>query len=360
MGRVVLVTGVAADLGRRFARCLADGDAVDRVVGVDGTPPRGDVGGMQFVRADIRNPVIAKVIVREQVDTVVHLSVAASSPTGARQSMKEPNVIGTMQLLAACQQAAGVRHLVVKSSAAVYGASNRDPAMFTEDMNARRLPRSGFPKDVTEVESYVRGFARRRPDVRVTTLRTADVIGPQVSSGITAYFRLPVIPTVLGFDPRLQFLHESDAYAVLRHATLQDVPGTFNVAGGDIILLSQAVRRLGRPALALPSFALSPVGSVFGQARRADLSPEQVAYLTYGRGMDTSRMRTVLGFRPRWSTPAAFADFAAAVGPGVLAPHRVHAAERSIAGALGVEPAGDAPVRDVPVGDARVEEGQHA
>ena len=336
MGRVVLVTGVAADLGRRFARSLADDPAVERVVGVDVTPPRGDVGAMQFVRADIRNPVIAKVIVREQADTVVHLSVMATAPGDTRQSMKEPNVIGTMQLLAACQMAPAVRHLVVKSSGAVYGASNRDPAMFTEDMNARRLPRSGFPKDVTDVESYVRGFARRRPDVRVTTLRTANILGPETTSGTAAYFRLPVIPTVLGFDPRLQFLHESDAQAALRHATLGDVPGTFNVAGDGIIMLSQAVRRLGRPTVPLPPFALGQVGSAFRQARVADFSPERVAYLTYGRGMDTSRMRTVLGFEPHWTTPATFAAFASAIGPGALAADRIHAVERSIAEALGV------------------------
>ncbi len=149
---------------------------------------------------------IAKVIVRERVDTVVHTSVAATpAAAGGRTSMKELNVIGTMQLLAACQQAPDVRKLVVKSSAAVYGASNRDPAMFTEGMNAKRLPTSGFAKDVTEVESYIRGFARRRPDVAVTTLRIANVIGPRITSAMTGYFRLPVIPTVLGFNPRLQF-----------------------------------------------------------------------------------------------------------------------------------------------------------
>jgi len=336
MGRVVLVTGVAADLARRFARGLAEDPDVDRVVGVDVTPPRGDAGGMQFVRADIRNPVIAKVIAREQADTVVHLSVSASAPDGSPQSMKEPNVIGTMQLLAACQQAPGLRHLVVKSSTAVYGATNRDPAMFTEDMNARRLPRTGFAKDVTEVESYVRGFARRRPDVRVTTLRTASILGPRLASGTAAYFRLPVIPTVLGFDPRLQLLHESDAYAALHRATLADVPGTFNVAGDGVITLSQAVRRLGRPAMPLPSFAIGSVGSAFKQARLADFSPERVAYLTYGRVVDTSRMRAVLGFEPRWTTPETFGDFASATGPGVLAAERIHSTERAIAGVLGV------------------------
>ena len=98
----------------------------------------------------------------------------------------------------------------MKSTTTVYGAGPRDPAMFTEDMGPKRLPRSGYAKDVYEIEGYVRGFARRRPDVRVTMLRAANVIGPHVHSPLTSYFRLPVIPTVAGFDPRLQFLHEDD------------------------------------------------------------------------------------------------------------------------------------------------------
>ena len=141
-GRVVLVTGVSRDLGRRFARALAADPAVDRVIGVDVVPPRGDIGDVSFVRADIRNPVIAKVIAKEDVDTVVHMSVIATpGSAGGRNTMKELNVIGTMQLLAACQKAPGLQHLVVKSTTTVYGASSRDPAMFTEDMEPRRLPR---------------------------------------------------------------------------------------------------------------------------------------------------------------------------------------------------------------------------
>ena len=78
VGRVVLVTGVSRDLGRRFARAAAADPAVDRVIGVDVVPPRGDIGDVSFVRADIRNPVIAKVIAKEDVDTVVHMSVIAT------------------------------------------------------------------------------------------------------------------------------------------------------------------------------------------------------------------------------------------------------------------------------------------
>ena len=316
MARVVLVTGVSRDLGRTFARSLAAQPGIARVIGVDVVPPRGDLGEVSFVRADIRTPVIAKIIAKEDVDTVVHMSlIATPGSAGGRKTMKELNVIGTMQLLAACQRAESVQHLIVKPTTTVYGASNRDPAMFREDMEPRRAPRSGYAKDIAEIEGYVRGFDRRRSDVRVTTLRCANVIGPNVVSPMTSYFKLPVIPTVLGYDARMQFLHETDLYAALRHAVLTDVAGTFNIAGDGILMLSQALRRLQRPAVALPGFAVGQLGSVLKSARVAEFSPEQLAFLTYGRGVDTTRMRTVLGFEPDYDTAGAFADFAALLAP---------------------------------------------
>ena len=337
-GKVVLVTGVSRDLGRRHARALAGTPGIDRVIGVDVVPPRGDIGDVSFVRADIRTPVIAKVIAKEDVDTVVHMSVIATpGSAGGRHTMKELNVIGTMQLLAAAQKAPGLRQLVVKSTSTVYGASSRDPAMFTEDMEPRRAPRSGYAKDAAEVEGYVRGFARRRPDVRVTLLRCANVVGPHVQSPITSYFRLPVVPTVLGFDPRLQFLHQDDLLGVLAHAVTAGAAGTFNVAGDGVLLLSQAIRRLQRPTVALPSFAVGSLGSLLRSARVADFSPEQLSFLTFGRGIDTTRMREELGFVPRRTTEQAFEDFGRSlVRPDGYAVRAIDAASRAVEPGPGV------------------------
>ncbi len=337
MGRIVLVTGVSNDLGGRFARRIASDPKVDRVIGVDVVPPRRDLGRVRFVRADIRNPVIAKVIAGEDVDTVVHTSVVASAAQlGGRTSMKEHNVIGTMQLLAACQRAPGLERLVVKSSAEVYGASNRDPAMFTEEMSARRQPRGGYGKDVLEVEGYVRGFSRRRPDVTITLLRNATTLSSYTSSLLADYFRLSPVPKVLGYDARIQLLHYDDLVAVLHHAALAGVHGTFNVAGDGVLAMSQAIRRLGRGMVPVPALAISSLGTLVRQSRLglAGFSPEQLNLLTYGRGLDTSRMRSVLGFEPRYTTEQALTEFSTSL-PRPLVTNPVLAVDQIVSGALG-------------------------
>ncbi|MBK6872146.1 MAG: NAD-dependent epimerase/dehydratase family protein [Kineosporiaceae bacterium] len=336
MGRVVLVTGVSRYLGGRFAHLLTRDPSVERVIGVDVVPPTQDIGDAEFVRADIRNPVIAKVIARAEVDTVVHMNVIAT-PTGAggRVSMKEINVIGTMQLLAACQKSPSVRRLVVKSTAGVYGSSPRDPAMFTEETGAKVLPRSGWAKDCVEVEGYVRGFSRRRPDVEVITLRLASFIGPQVRTPLTDYFTLPLVPTVLGFDARLQFIHEDDGLEALRRATVGEVTGTINIAGDGVITLSQAVRMVGHPFVAVPHKLSGVIGQLVRRAGLADFSPEQVRFLSYGRVMDTTRMREVLGFSPGYTTREAFVDFVRGRGlHGPLSPEVVARVEHGLLGVL--------------------------
>ncbi|MDQ1721224.1 MAG: UDP-glucose 4-epimerase, partial [Pseudonocardiales bacterium] len=267
-------------------------------------------GRTEFVRADIRNPLISRVISQAAVDTVVHASVTATPHgAGGRTPMKELNVIGTMQLLAACQNAATVQRLVVKSTTAVYGTSPRDPAIFTEGMAAKALPRSGYAKDAVEVEGYLRGFTRRRPDVNVTLLRFANFVGPFIDTPLTRYFQLPVVPTAFGFDPRLQLLHETDAIETLRLASTSDRPGTFNVAADGVLLLSQAIRRAGKIALPVPAPAVSFVGRAVRRSGIVDFSPEQMQFLNFGRVVSNDRLKDAFGYTPQFSTAAAFESF---------------------------------------------------
>ena len=310
MAEVVLVTGVSRYLGGKFARQLTADPTVERVIGVDVIPPPHDIGRAEFVRADIRNPMIGKIIAQAEVDTVVHMNVIAT-PThaGGRTSQKEINVIGTMQLLAACQKAPSIRRLVVKSSAAVYGSSPRDPAMFTEDMGPKALPRAGFGKDSVEVEGYVRGFSRRRPDVDISMLRFANIIGPGIRTSLTDYFALPVVPVPLGYDARLQFVHEADAVGALLFATTGPSSGITNIAGAGVITVTQAAGLAGRPVLPVPMPAAGLFGLVLKRSGLADFSSDQVQFLAYGRGLDTRRMREVLGFEPVYTTRTAFEDY---------------------------------------------------
>jgi UDP-glucose 4-epimerase len=336
---VVLVTGVSRFLGGHLAARLAANPAVERVLGVDTVPPGRDLlrrmGRTEFVRADIRNPLIAKLIAGAKVDTVVHASVSSYTGPSGQAVMKEMNVIGTMQLLAACQKSPLVRKMVVKSTSAVYGASPRDPAVFTEEMEPKDLPSSGFAKDAVEVEGYVRGFGRRRPDVDITTLRFTNLIGPRIDAVLTRYFSLPVVPTVLGYDARLQLLHSEDALAVLEQATHEDVPGVFNVGGSGVLMLSQAIRRAGRLSMPVPSAAVSPVSRLFRSARLVDFSPEQMRFLNFGRVVDASRLRERFGFVPRWTTQQAFDDFVRGrdLRP-VIDPEHIRSAERGIGQAI--------------------------
>ncbi|GAA3809955.1 NAD-dependent epimerase/dehydratase family protein [Amycolatopsis tucumanensis] len=310
---VVLVTGVGGELGGRLLVRLGNNPDLERVIGVDTAPPPRKVlqrlGHAEFVRADIRNPLIAKVIDSAGVDTVVHCSTTVHPAGPARRTaIKEVNVIGTMRLLAACQRAPRVRKLVVKSTAAVYGAGPRSPAVFTEDSELIPTSSSGYAKDAVEMEGYVRGLARRRPDLTITTTRFTNVIGPDVDTVLARYFALPVVPTVLGYDARLQLLHSSDALAILEKATLEDKPGVFNAGGDGALTLSQAIRRAGRVELPVPRTMVGTVAKMLRGAR-VDFSPDQVRLLNYGRVVDTTRLTEVFGYRPRWSTEAAFDDY---------------------------------------------------
>ncbi|GGT28296.1 NAD-dependent epimerase/dehydratase family protein [Streptomyces sp. KD18] len=347
MGKVVLVTGAARQLGGRFVRRVQRDPEVERVVAVDAVPPPHGLGRAEFVRTDIRQSSVARVLAEYAVDTVVHLAVTggSSGAGGTGSAVKETNVIGTMQLLGACQKSPTVRRLVVKSSTSVYGGTPRDPAVFTETTQPKSQPPPGFAKDAGEVESYVRGFARRRPDVAVCVLRFANILGPYADSALAEYFSMPVLPTVLGHDPRLQFVHEEDVLEVLRMAAQEPRrgtlnSGTFNIAGDGVLLLSQCARRLGRPTLPLAPPAVGWVGAALRAVGVTEFSAEQIRLLTHGRVVETTQMREVLGFKPMYSTSETFADFARSRGSGLLPPERLARAVDRVAGMLDAGVAG--------------------
>jgi len=181
--------------------------------------------------------------------------------------------------------------------------------VFTEDSELIPTSTSGYAKDAVEMEGYVRGLTRRRPDITVTLCRFANVIGPETDTVLSRYFALPVVPTVFGYDARLQLLHASDALSVLERATLQDKPGVFNVGSEGVLTLSQAIRRAGRVELPMPRTVVPSVGKVLRGARVVDFSADQVRLLNFGRVVDITKLKQEFGYTPRWTTREAFDDF---------------------------------------------------
>ncbi|GAA2520872.1 NAD-dependent epimerase/dehydratase family protein [Pilimelia columellifera] len=330
---VVVVTGVSRFLAATVAGRLAADPSVGRVIGLDSVAVPDAVApllrGVERISADERDA--ASAIADLGATAVAHLAItAAPDRTDDDGVHKERNIIGTMRLLAACQQAPGLRKLVVRSSTAAYGASFRDPAVFTEETEPRAVPRGGFARDILDIEGYVRGFCRRRPDVVGTVLRFAPVIGSAANTTLTRYFSSPLVPTVFGRDPRLQFVHLDDAIEVLVRAVTGDHPGTFNVAGPGVLTLSQAIRRAGRIGVPVWEGGLSAAAAL---ARGLDLrgfSFDQLDLFVHGRVVDTDRLIAEFGFQPR-STAEAFDDFISAHRGGTVIPAaQVAAAEQAI------------------------------
>ncbi|MPZ26318.1 MAG: NAD-dependent epimerase/dehydratase family protein [Micromonosporaceae bacterium] len=336
---VVVVTGIGRFLGAQVASRLAADPRVGHVIGVDAGSPPPELAPLlarvELVESDLT--ACATVVANLDARAVVHLGVvtAPDPAVGGRAGMKEQNVIGTMQLLAACQRAPRLRKLVVRSSTAAYGASFRDPAVFTEETEPREVPRGGFARDILDIEGYVRGFRRHCPEVTATVLRLAPLIGPAADTTLTRYFAQPVVPTVLGRDPRLQFVHVQDALEILHRSVVEDHPGTFNVAGPGVLTLNQAIRRAGRLPVPVIEPGLSAAAAFGKRLGRGGFGLDQLDLFVHGRVVDTTRLTKEYGVTPR-STAEAFAEFLGGRRAGIapLGRDRLEAAEQAILRAI--------------------------
>ena len=330
MGRRVLITGVAGFWGTELARCLERSPEVEYLAGLDVRPPAADLVRTEFIRADIRNPLISKLLPQTRVDTVVHCDVLlVPEPGKAPEQLHDINVIGSLQLLAACERTEELRTIVVRGSAAIYGAEPNAPEFFTEEM-ARRFPfRTRFQRDIGELESYFENFSRRFGHVSVTTLRFQPTLGTAIDSPLTRYLQQPVAPTQLGFDPLLQFIHAEDAVGALEATVMRPVPGPVNVAGAGSISLSRLLRLAGKVPLPVPAPLFSTALGIGGRLGLGRLPPEAVLWLRNGLTIDTTRLEEEIGFHPR-STLEAVEDFVEELsGRRVLPDVRAAAAGRA-------------------------------
>jgi UDP-glucose 4-epimerase len=318
-----VITGIADHWAIELARRLERDPQVEFIAGIDSERPAADLERTEFIEADPRSPLLSRLIPATEPDTVVHCGIVWY-PTAAKpaRALHDINVIGSLQLLAACEKAPTLERVVVRGSAAIYGCEGASPSFFTEDM-ARRLPlRTRFQRDIGELENYFETFSRRRSDVTCTMLRFQPEIGPGLDTPLARYLSLPAVPTQLGFDPRLQLLHAEDATGALQAATMAPVQGAVNVAPTGTISLTRLLRLAGRPQIRIPQQLFGPALSRFGRRvlGAGEVYNDAVRLLRFGRGVDNTRLRTELGYVPRYDAVATAKDFAEKTKGRAVAP----------------------------------------
>ncbi len=311
-GRRVLITGVGSYLGTLLAARLERDPEVEAVIGIDTRRPKTELERTELHDADIRDPEIARRIQAAEPDAVVHNKIIRQPGPGmSSRAMHDINVIGSLQLLGACERVPSVRSIVIRGSAGIYGAEPNAPQFLGEEMTRLFPLRTRFQRDVAEIENYFETFSRRRPQVTCTMLRYQPAIGPSLDTQINRYLSQPACPTYLGFDPRIQLVHEHDALEALLAAIRNPVRGAVNVAGRGTIGLSRMIRLAGRPPLPVAGPLFAPVTQAARRLGLGAYSDDFGRLLRYGRAVDIRRLEEEVGYEPRYSTVAAVQDWVA-------------------------------------------------
>jgi UDP-glucose 4-epimerase len=290
-GRRVLITGLSTYWGGRLAQDLEEDPDVEVIVGVSPSDPTCELQRTEFVRVGTQHALLRRIVGAAEIDTVIDTRLIVESVVASPREIHENNVIGTMNILAACGGAdSPVRKLVFKSSAHYYGSEQDDPAFFTEDMRRPHPPRTAIEQDIVEAERAVDSFAERT-DATVTVLRFANALGPDLHTSHSTWLSLPAIPSILGFDPRYQFIHEDDISGVLAFAARHELPGIYNAAGDGVLALSEVAALLGRRlAPVLPPWGTGLAAAVMGRAG-LKVPPEMLQQLRFGRGLDNRKLK---------------------------------------------------------------------
>jgi UDP-glucose 4-epimerase len=308
--RRVLITGLSTYWGGRLAQALEERAEIEAIIGVDNRDPKVELERTEFVRVTNQHGLLRRIVDAAEIDTVVDSRLVVDSTVTTGRKAHENNVIGTMNLLAACSGPdSTVRKFVFKSSAHYYGCEQDDPAFFTEAMGRPHPPRTPIERDIVEAEASVADFAEKNPEVAVAILRFANVLGPTVRTSHSRLFSLAFVPMILGFDPRYQFVHEDDVVSALEHVVSNDVRGIYNVAADGVLALSEVIGLLGKTyAPILPPWG---TGMAAAMLRRLGVRvpPEMLQQMRFGRGVDNRKLKAT-GFRYRFTTRESVAKLA--------------------------------------------------
>ncbi len=277
------MTGLGTFVGRRLVERLAEARPKLEILGVDLRRPYGLEGKLDFERVDLTDPTadgrLAEVFEGARVDAVLHAAFRRQ-PTSDLEYDHELETIGSLHVLNACA-AAKVKRLVVASTTMLYGPRPDNPNFLDEDHPLRGHPAAHSIRNRIETEGLVAEWRTRHPDTEVTVLRPCWIMGPSYTDAVVRYFERPVVPTLLGYDPLLQLVHEEDCLNAFEQALLRSHPGVFNVVGRGVLPLSTLLRSAGKRQLPIPAPLLYRLGSYPSRAQTGDPPAAFYDYLRY-------------------------------------------------------------------------------
>ena len=307
----VAVTGASGYIGSRLVNRLQSSESVEFILAMDIRRPDVEYSDrVTFVRQDVGDP-FPDLFADYRIDSVVHLAYLLN-PGRRRQVSRRVNVTGADNVLQACA-AADVRYVLYFSSTSVYGAHPDNPDFLTEDHPVRPIPGFLYSEDKLESESRLAEFARRNPSVTVTILRGCPVLGPNSDNFISNAFRKPLLPSITGADPDMQFLHEDDLVNILAACLERRPPGTYNVAGEGTVKWSEMAATMETRILTLPYFAWAGLTSIAWRLHiQSDSRACGLNFIRHRWTADARKLSAELGFRPKHTSAQTWDAFLAA------------------------------------------------
>ncbi len=304
--KTLVVTGLFSPLSAAVARWAVDNDI--RVLGIDMRPLTRPWPGIEFIQADIQNPLLPKLLKAEQVDVIFH--GAFRWRIHRQEGVLEGNVMGTMKLMEAAALA-GVHKVVMPSSTFVYGAHPSNPYFMPEVHAFRGRSYYAYIQDLRDMEIFLGGFRKQHPEIIVTILRFANILGRNFPSPLTRYLSLPVIPTLMGHDPLMQVIHFDDVVRVSTQALEEEHTGVFNVAASPPVSLQSIIHCIGRHSVPLlPSFAYAGQNVVDLLIKKDQGTPPiPWTFLRYPWIASTEKIERMWGFAPQHDAHAVIKKF---------------------------------------------------
>lgn len=308
----ICIVGAHTLLGERLIELLIARSSVSEFWVVDLHPPKVHSEKLHFIKLDLTEPGadarLAEKFSSIAPDIVVHCALK-NNPSLNSSYAHELEVIGTLHIVSAVK-AAKVKKFVVCSTTAVYGASPKNPNYIDEKHALAAHPESHFIRDKVEAERTILSLQKEASEVQLTVLRFALILGPNAKNYFTELFTRKVVPTLLGFDPLMQFIDEADAVAALEKSIFESHPGIFNIVGDGVIPLSYALREAGKIRIPVASFLAYPMIQALWNLQMVSVPGQLLDYFRYLWVADGRKAREQMGFHPSKTSKEAFLDFA--------------------------------------------------